>query len=347
MPCAFVRASIRVEVETMKSLVVAGLLLALLVAPGTIGAAAASSSCSRPSPGYAYHWPIKPFEHQHPVRGVFGDPRIVSLDLPFGWTGPRQTNAYSFHNGVDIGAEPGTPVYPVVSGRVVRANQGQIVVLTADGRSFQYYHLSKAPVVQKGRCVVAYRTVLGWIRPGYEHVHLAEIDQGVVHNPLGRGHLEPYSDWTRPKATALYVDDGSPPDALAGRPLGPGGRLSVAVADPPAVSPPGAFFGLPQVPSLVEWRLFHATTRTAWQIAADFRYTQPPPRLFWDVYGAGTYQNCPWFEQHHYTSLPGRYLFRVHLHPDRLSPGHYRLAVRVSDIRGNRSTAWWPLQIVR
>jgi len=57
----------------MKSLVVAGLLLALLVTPGTLGvAAAASSPCSRPTPGFAYHWPIKPFDHQHPVRGGVG-----------------------------------------------------------------------------------------------------------------------------------------------------------------------------------------------------------------------------------------------------------------------------------
>ena len=109
---------------------------------------------------------------------------------------------------------------------------------------------------------------------------------------------------------------------------------------------PGPWYDLPQAPALVEWRLFHGSTRTDWQTAADFRHTQPPPRLFWDVYGAGTYQNCPQFEQHSYLGLPGRYLFRIHLHPNLLRPGAYRLAVRVSDVRGNRSTAWWPLQIV-
>jgi len=332
----------------MKSLVVAGLSLALLVFPATwVTAAEASSTCARPTPGYAYHWPIRPFDRQHPVRGAFGDPRIVSLTLPFGWTGPKQTDAYSFHNGVDIGAKPGTPVYPVVSGRVMRANTGQIVVLTDDGRSFQYYHLTKAAAVQKGRCVVAYHTVLGWIRPGYEHVHLAEIDYHVVHNPLDRGHLEPYRDWTRPTATGLYLDDGSPPDKLAGRPLGPGDRLSVAVADQPPLPVSGDWYDLPEAPALVEWRLFHGNTRTAWQVAVDFRHTQPPPWAFWNVYGAGTYQNCPQFEQHHYLGLPGRYLFRVHIQPSHLRPGVYRLAVRVTDIRGNRSTAWWPLRIVR
>lgn len=331
----------------MKSRIVAGLFLALLVFPATrVTAAAAASTCARPTPGYAYHWPIRPFDRQHPIRGGFGDPRIVSLTLPFGWTGPRQTNAYSFHNGVDIGAEPGTPVYPVVSGRVVRANTGQIVVLTADGRSFQYYHLTRAAAVQKGRCVVGYRTVLGWIRPGYEHVHLAEIDNHVVHSPLAGGHLQPYRDWTRPAATGLYLDDGTLPDKLGGRALGPGDRLSVAAADRPPMPVSGPWYDLPLAPALVEWRLFHGSTRTAWHTAVDFRRTQPPPRLFWDIYGAGTYQNCPQFEKHSYPGLPGRYLFRIHLHPDRLHPGAYRLAVRVSDVKGNRSTAVWPLTIV-
>ena len=329
----------------MKRLVVVGLSLALLVIPAP-QVAGAATSCGRPSPGFAYHWPIKPFDHQHPIRGAFGDPRIVSFNLPVGWTGPTQTAAYSFHNGVDIGAEPGTPVYPVVSGKVVRANKGQIVVLTDDGRSFQYYHLTRAPTVRLGRCVVAYRTVLGWIRTGYEHVHLAEIDNYVVHNPLDRGHLEPYRDWTRPVATGLYLDDGTLPDKLAGRPLGPGDLLSVAAADQPPMPVPGPWYDLPQAPALVEWRLFHGSTRSDWQTAVDFRHTQPPPRLFWDVYGAGTYQNCPQFEQHSYLGLPGRYLFRIHLHPNLLRPGAYRLAVRVSDVRGNRSTAWWPLLIV-
>lgn len=333
----------------MKCLVVVGLSLALLVVPATrVAAAATSSPCRRPpGPGYAYHWPVKPFDRQHPIRGAFGDPRIVSRGLPFGWTGPTQTGAYSFHNGVDIGAEPGTPVYPVVSGRLVRANTGQIVVRTDDGRSFQYYHLTKARAVQKGRCVVAYHTVLGWIRTGYEHVHLAEIDNYVVHHPLDRGHLEPYRDWTKPAATTLYVDNGSLPAPLAGRPLEPGDRLSVAVADPPSMPAPGPWYGLPQTPALVEWRLFHGNARTAWQVAVDFRHTEPPPRDFWSVYGAGTYENCPAFAQHAYVGLPGRYLFRLHIHQDRLRPGAYRVTVRVSDVRGNTSSAWWPLRIVR
>lgn len=325
----------------MKALVVAALSLALFAVPATQATAAAQVSYR------AYHWPIKPFNHQHPVRGAFGDPRIVSTTEPFGWTWPHQPHAYSFHNGVDIVAPAETPVYPVVSGTVVRARPGQIVVHTRDGRSFQYYHLTRAPAVHVGRTVVAGRTVLGWIRPDFAHVHLSEIDGSVVHNPLDPGHLEPYADWTRPFATELFVGAGSTASPLAGRPVGRGTKLAVAVADPPSMAAPYPWDGLPQVPAMVEWRLFHGGTATAWTIAVDFRHTEPPTRHFWDVFGAGTYQNCPTFSGHIYHGMPGRYLIRLHIHLDRLQPGSYRLAARVTDTHGNRSTEQWPLVVAR
>jgi Peptidase family M23 len=332
----------------MKNLVVAGLSLAFLLVPSTqlAGAATPSSSARSTRTSLAYHWPIKPFDRQHPIRGAFGDPRIVSKDQPFGWTGPNQIGAYSFHNGVDVVAPPGTPVYPVVSGRVARAKPDEIVIDTYDGRAFQYYHLSKAGAVRPGKSVVAEHTVLGWIRERFGHVHLAELDDHLVHNPLDAGHLEPYHDWTKPKATELYVDDGPVPSPLAGRSIGPGDRIAVAASDPPAMSAPsGPWAGLPQVPALVEWRLFHGQHRTAWKVAVDFRKTEPPPKDFWQVYGPGTYQNCPVFNNTFYLGTEGRYLFRLHIHPNRLKPGLYQIAVRVADTGGNRSTAWWPLEI--
>lgn len=322
----------------MKALAVAALFLALLVVPPTrIDAAASSASLT-------YHWPIKPFNQQHPIRGAFGDPRTIS-DQPLGSTGRNQAGAYSFHNGVDIVAPPGTPVYPVVSGRIVRAEPGQIVVHTRDGRSFQYYHLTASPAVRVGTRVVAGHTVLGWIRPQWEHVHLAEIDGSVIHNPLDPGHLEPYSDRTKPIASELYVDDGSVGSPLDGRSIAPGDKLAVAATDSQAFAMPGPWDGLPQAPALVEWRLFHGQTSTAWKIAVDFRHTQPALRYFWEIYGAGTYQNSPTFADQIYHGTPGRYLFRLRIHPARLQPGAYRLAVRVTDTHGNRSTARWPLVI--
>jgi hypothetical protein len=348
MPCVSARTSISVEVGTMKNLVVAGLSLALLLVPSApLGAAASSLRGPASRTRLAYHWPIKPFNRQYPVRGAFGDPRTVNRDGPFGWTGPKQYGAHSFHNGIDIVADEGTPVYPVVSGRVVRASPDQIVIDTNDGRAFQYYHLTRAPAVRRGRRVVAYRTVLGWINAIYGHVHLAEIDGHLIHNPLDAGHLEPYRDHTRPVVKDLLVDDGPVPSSLAGRSVGPRDKLAVAAEDPQALPVPGDWFNLPQAPALVEWRLFHRGTATPWNVAADFRETQPPPRDFWHIYGPGTYQNCPVFEDHIFHGTPGRYLFRLRLHLNHRPPGLYRLAVRVSDVRANRSTATWPLRVTR
>jgi hypothetical protein len=235
--------------------------------PVLSGGRAKAPLCDRSATGWpAYHWPVKPFDRQHPIRGAFGDPRtLVTGDL-FGQTGPGLAGAYSFHNGVDIVAAPGTAVYPVVSGRVVVRSQDKIVVRTDDGRAFQYMHLDGA--VHLGQTVVAERTILGWIRPGtvFEHVHLGEIDAGPdglcrIHNPLDPGHLEPYQDHTTPRATGLYLDNGHGPYPIDG-PIRPQDRLVVAAADPPASRLPGGWFGLPQAPALVEWRLLHAGAYT-------------------------------------------------------------------------------------
>jgi murein DD-endopeptidase MepM/ murein hydrolase activator NlpD len=320
-----------------------GALAAVLAVPAAGMAATPGVAHTQFGP-LSYHWPVKPFDRQHPIRGGFGDPRTVSPDEPFGLTGPNESGSYSFHNGVDIVAPTGTPVYPVVSGRVARALPDEIVIDTYDGRAFQYYHLSKARNIQRGAKVVVDRTVLGWIRNRFGHVHLSELDGHVIHNPLDYGHLEPYDDSTRPVATEVYLDNGQP-TSVAGRAIHPRDPLAVAAYDPPAMDVPGEWSGLPQAPALVEWRLFHAGAYTPWQVVVDFRSTEPPAREFWSVYAPGSYQNHPTFD-HRLFDNPGRYLFRINLTGD-LQPGLYRLQVQVADVRRNHSTTTWALQITK
>ena len=160
------------------------LLLSLALAALAVPAAAA-----------AYPWPIKPFDRQHPIRGFFGDPRTVyagGVD-DNGISGP---GSFSFHQGVDIVAPDGTPVYAIANGRVRYIGAATLNLVTARSVTFQYFHV--VAVVGEGQHVVARQTVIGYVQAPYGHVHISEIRKGHAVNPLQRGHLTPYFDSTRP-----------------------------------------------------------------------------------------------------------------------------------------------------
>ena len=338
----------------MKSLVVAGLSLALLVVPATQVAAAARLLIPRQLVGSLVSpttGPSSAFDRQHPVRGAFGDPRLVSDRHPFGWTGPGQVGAHSFHNGIDIVASPGTPVYPVVSGRVVRAKPDEIVVDTDDGRSFQYYHLSQRPSrVQVGKLVVARahgprldpravrpspsrrdrrRRHPQSARPGSSRA-LPRLDETGRHRPLRqrRPAAEPARwpfDRTRGRAGGLRCRAA---DHSRARPVG---RSS-------ASSRPGRMAAVPWKEVQTRWksrrRLPEDRASTAVLLAGLRRRHLPelsrlrPNHLAISAWPAATSSAS--------TSIRAV-----------CSPGLHRIAVRVADVRGNRSTTWWPLQIVR
>jgi murein DD-endopeptidase MepM/ murein hydrolase activator NlpD len=289
-----------------------------------------------PAGASAYPWPIKPFHQQHPIRANFGDPRtrFWNTMLTDGLQGP---GLFQFHNGIDITAPEGTPVYPVLSGTASLIDPAAVLV-RSPGRKFQYFHIH--PAVHNGQLVVAQRTVLGTVIHAANHVHLTEIRGRRVWNPLARGGIAPYADRTTPQVDSIFV---RPTRSLV--PLNATticGTLSLVAAahDTPPLPVPGTFAGFPVSPAFVSWSLRPvdgvAYVRTA--PVADFRTTLPVVRDFWNVYARGTYQNAPRLSNRQF-SMPGNFLYNLAPTFDTRSypNGLYEVRVHVSDMRGNSS----------
>jgi murein DD-endopeptidase MepM/ murein hydrolase activator NlpD len=245
--------------------------------------------------------------------------------------------AFSFHFGVDIAAEDGTRVYPVVSGTVSKVTTDWVGVDTGGGRGFQYWHIKAA--VKTGDQVVARRTVLGTILPSSGHVHLSELQQGSPINPLAAGHLTPYDDRTDPEIEAITFRTPGGVDVLPNFLRGQV-QLIAEAYDTPAVAVPGNWQGMPVAPSRLTWRIENLAGKVivAEQIAVDFRETIPPNKQFWRYYARGTYQNCCVFGPHYSFRQPGCFLFKLTRQPfdtKTIPDGVYDLVVTATDIRGN------------
>lgn len=291
------------------------------------------------APAAAYPWPVKPFDRQHPVRGFFGDPRTKYLNgiLAGAFDGPA---FLSFHQGVDISAPNGTPVYAVAGGTARYLGAETINLVTGRGVTFQYFHI--VPIVGEGQQVVARRTVLGYVRRPWAHVHLTEIDGIRAVNPLARGHLTPYKDRTKPRVKDVIVRNQAGDVAT---PLGLCGRVELIAEafDPQPMAVPGTENNLPVAPALVQWSMtkLGGTVVVPVRTAADFRREVPANGLFTNVFARGTYENGPRFGREQYPAMPGRYLFLLSPNYDttRIPNGNYVIAVRVADTRGNTTTS--------
>jgi hypothetical protein len=293
----------------------------------------------------SYSWPVRPFRSEHPIRAFFGDPRTIFRSAANGDLG-----SFSFHNGVDIAAPDGTPVYPVFSGVVIKATPDEIVVASpALARTVQYWHLVRS--VWIGRRVRAYSTVLGVVQPGRGHVHLTEIDDKVVVNPLQPGHLMPYRKVTIPTVTGLYVRD------LEGSALNPqkvSGTITLAVTafDTPPLPLPQPWTGASVTPAVIQWRLAAVGGRDAlpMQTPVDFSSTIPADDQFDSVYDTGTYQNFPTVGDHYFFGARGEYIFNLTasaLNTRAIAPGRYILTVSALDTCGNLGTLTEKLDVAR
>lgn len=303
----------------------------------TVDSAAQASS---PSIGCnsSYGWPVEPFDQAHPIRGSFGDPRTVFSGPNAERTLLEGDGGFSFHQGLDISAPDGSPVYAVASGTVIRARGGRVTVDCGNGRSFQYWHIE--PVARVGQHAVAGKTLLGFIQPKREHVHLTHLEKGRAVNPTGRGGLTPYRDTTSPQVLSVSIWNDDLGREPAGQDVGGRVHLVAEAIDMPALSVPGRWHGFPVTPANVSWRIETSDGRiVARRIARDARSTVPKNDGFWKTFARGTHQNWPVFGGLKQRGMTGRYLFKLSsesFDTRTLADGEYELVVVAEDTSGNR-----------
>jgi hypothetical protein len=285
--------------------------VALLV---RIACAVAAAALLAPAAAEAYSWPLRPFYQPHAIRGYFNDPRIVG-------------GVTSFHFGVDTVAADLEPVYAVEAGRA-RVRRTAVAVVKGQ-RTLAYWHIT--PAVRTGQRV-AFHQVVGYVEPGAEHLHFAELRSGSYVNPLRIGALAPYIDDTVPKIPAITFYGGGQSlklDRIAGRV-----DLTVDAHDlSPLPLPPPPWATARLAPALIRWRIAQSgppgNTVLNWQSPVDFRTFLLPANLFEVVYAPGTYQNRP--------ARPGRYEYYLSRNFDThvLPNGLYKVDVEAWDEQKN------------
>jgi hypothetical protein len=269
--------------------------------------AAAIVALLAPVSAAAYGWPIKPFDQQHAIRGAFDDPRQGR--------GAGGQSENSFHFGVDISAPDGTPVYAVAPGTVF-LYPDSVSVHQSDGHKFAYWHIAAAV---GEHAAVNTGDLLGYVRVGWGHVHLAEWNGKTYVNPLRPGGLEPFSDETTPIVANINVTQQD-------------GHLDATAEayDLPPIRPPPPWQDARWTPAFVRWRLLRDDQEVlGWQIAADFRTNWFKGARFDAIYAPGTTQNR--------ALASGRYVFWLARGRDihGLPAGTYELEVLASDTRDN------------
>ena len=143
------------------------------------------------SSGFAYGWPVKPFDRQHPVRAFLNDPRI------------GRNGVISFHFGIDVAAPDGTPVY-AVEGGILYLSHGSLAVVSGPGHEFGYWHIDRAASLTEHQ-IVHKHELLGYVGHGWGHVHFAERIGTTYVNPLRAGGLGPYTDPLAPTVAEISL----------------------------------------------------------------------------------------------------------------------------------------------
>ena len=220
-------------------------------------------------------------------------------------------------------------MYAVAAGTVVRARGGRVTVECGNGRTFQYWHIE--PATRVGQHAVAGKTLLGFVQPKREHVHLTHLEGGRAVNPLSPRRLAPYRDATVPVVSEITI-----------RRQGALATFAAEAVDMPSLPVPGRWHGFPVSPAFVTWRIEDTAERVVvgTRVARDVRRTVPRNDRFWGTFARGTHQNWPVFDGRKARGMTGRYLFRLSTRPfdtGSLRDGRYFVVVTAQDTAGNRA----------
>lgn len=322
----------------------AGALVALVLSVVVASTVFAGSSAARTGSATAgctgsYGWPVKPFDQAHPVRGSFGDPRMIFDGPPTRESLLSGDGNFSFHQGVDVSTPNGSRVYAVAGGTVILVTPEFVRVDCGNGRAFEYWHVASR--VRVGQDVRAGETVIGTVTRPSMHVHLTQLQNERAVNPMIPGRLTPYRDTTSPRLLDIVIRrTETGPDEMPQ--LVSGTVLLVAEAvDTPASRVPGIWRDLPVTPARISWRIERWPGRVVVpeRVARDVRESVPSADRFWSTFARGTCQNMAVFGNHYSYLQGGRYLFKLSdrgLDTSTLADGVYELVVTAQDTAGNR-----------
>ena len=268
----------------------------------------------------AYGWPVKPFNHQHPVRANLNDPRNGHGD------------AKAFHFGIDITAPVGAAVYAVEGGKVYLTRGRMAVAVTGVTNTFGYWHVK--PAVRNHQ-IVRLHQLLGHIidEGGGAHVHFAERSRGngLYLNPLRPGGIGPYVDRTPPRvATVEFLHNGREVDANA-----LSGRVDVVaeISDTAPMLVPAPWSHMPITAARIRWSLTQGSRQVLAPRTVINSDHMLPGTMYDTIFAGGTTQN--------WVGKPGHYRYYLArgLHTSRLPEGVSHLRIQAVDTRGNRTVA--------
>lgn len=302
---------------------------------------------SKAAPRVKLRWPLKPFNRAHQLRATFGEPRSVRMDRlglkgydwhaylytlnQVGVPGPR-----SIHDGIDIVARQGTPVYSLENGRAILGGNGKYARWVRVG-NYRYDHITQ--LVKPGQKVVAFKTVIGRIATPDHHLHLTRSYKGRSINQLSHGGFVGFKDTAPPrlKEVSAYAPDGSLLDMNNLR-----GKVAMTIHMDDLLSQGGAGVGVYSYGYRIEAEgggvVYSATNYRAGEIlpaaAADVLYTPATNRNDFD--------HDFWYRLTLRSPSGDGFL-----DTDALAPGRYKITVIAKDASGNASSASYPFGVTR